>query len=177
MMNSFAFNIPFISIFLAMLTAILTPLIPVKKFANSNKAVLPERVTCFVVALIGVLSAILLFELNGDEPISFRFMMGHFPAPWGNELRAGPLEAFLALAFSISMFLSLTGNFDATAYDVPERRRPFFCVLVNLLMASLLALLYTNDLFTAYVFIEINTIASCAIVTVKQGGKSVRAAL
>ena len=44
-------------------------------------------------------------------------------------------------------------------------------------MASLLALTYTNDLFTAYVFIEINTIAACSIVAVKEGAETVRAAL
>lgn len=180
MPDVFAYNIPFLSIFLAMLTAIITPLIPNKNNLHIHKGIitLPEKITCGVVAFIGLISAILLFSvLNSDTPISFTFMVGHYPAPWGNELRAGPLEALLALAFCISMFLSLTGNFDATAHDVSERGRPFFCVLVNLLMASLLALLYTNDLFTAYVFIEINTIASCAIVTVKKGGQSVRAAL
>lgn len=171
MPNVFAYNIPFFSIFIAMITAIITPVMP-------NKKRLPERVTCINVAIIGLLSSILLFSLNSPEiPVSFRFMMGHFPAPWGNELRAGPLEALLALVFCISMLLSLTGNFDYTAHDVTERGRPFFCILINLLMASLLALLYTNDLFTSYVFIEINTIAACAIVTVKKGGQSVRAAL
>ncbi|MBQ6982468.1 MAG: hypothetical protein IJQ15_08595, partial [Synergistaceae bacterium] len=39
------------------------------------------------------------------------------------------------------------------------------------------ALTYTNDLFTAYVFIEINTIAACAIVAVKEGPETSRAAL
>ena len=67
MPNAFAFNIPFVSIFLAMLTAIITPLIPVKAgIKNINKATLPERVTCCVIALIGVLSALLLFALNAD---------------------------------------------------------------------------------------------------------------
>ena len=44
-------------------------------------------------------------------------------------------------------------------------------------MASLLALTYTNDIFTAYVFIEINTIAACAIVAVKESPETIRAAL
>ena len=41
----------------------------------------------------------------------------------------------------------------------------------------MLALIYTNDLFTAYVFVEINTIAACAIVAAKDCGETVRAAL
>lgn len=37
-------------------------------------------------------------------------MMGHFPAPWGNEIRAGQLEAVTALFFSLIMLLSLLGG-------------------------------------------------------------------
>ena len=89
--SPFAYNIPFFSIFLAMLAAIAAPLLP-----RTSRAA--ERLTMAVTAVVGVLSAYLLANVarTGD---SFTFMMGHFPAPWGNELRAGPLEALLALFF------------------------------------------------------------------------------
>ncbi|MBQ9629227.1 MAG: hypothetical protein IJR43_08205, partial [Synergistaceae bacterium] len=171
MINSFAFNIPFICIFMAMIAAIITPLLPKK-----NR--IPEKLSCYVIGIIGVLSAYLLYALaNSGQSLSFNFKMGHFPAPWGNELRAGPLEAVLSLVFSFAMLLSLTGNFSSTEEDIAPNRRQIFCVLINLLMASLLALTYTNDLFTAYVFIEINTIAACSIVAVKESAETARAAL
>ncbi len=171
MINIFAFNIPFISIFMLMISAIITPLLPKK-----NR--IPEKLSCYVIGTVAILSAYLLYSLtNSGQSLAFNFSMGHFPAPWGNELRAGPLEAVLSLVFCVAMLLSLTGNFSSTAEDIPENRRQIFCVLVNLLTASLLALTYTNDLFTAYVFIEINTIAACAIVAVKEGAETVRAAL
>ena len=169
--NVIAYNIPFLSIFIMMVSAILTPLFPKK-----NR--FPEKFSCFAVLVVGILSAYLLYALtNSGQSLSFNYPVGHFPAPWGNELRAGALEAILSLFFCISMFLSLTGNFATTAEDITKKRRSTFCVLVNLLMASLLALTYTNDLFTGYVFIEINTIAACAIVTVKESGSTIRAAL
>ena len=171
MTNIFAFNIPFVSIFLMMITAIITPLVP-----DRNR--LPEKLSCYAIGIVGVLSAYLLYALtNSGQSIAFNFAMGHYPAPWGNELRAGPLEAVLALVFSVSMLLSLLGNFSSTQEDIAPARRNIFCVLVNLLTAALLALTYTNDLFTAYVFIEINTIAACSIVAVKEGAETVRAAL
>ena len=171
MINMFAFNIPFISIFLMMICAIITPLLP-------KRARLPEKLSCLAIASVALLSAYLLYVLTeGGQSLSFNFSMGHFPAPWGNELRAGPLEAVLSLVFCVAMLLSLTGNFSSTAEDIAPGRRQIFCVLVNLLTASLLALTYTNDLFTAYVFIEINTIAACAIVAVKEGPETARAAL
>ena len=171
MINIFAYNIPFISIFSLMIAAIITPLLP-------NKNRLPEKLSCYVIGFVALLSAYLLYSLTADNAsLTFNFPMGHFPAPWGNELRAGPLEAVLALVFCVAMLLSLTGNFSSTAEDIAPARRQIFCVLVNLLTASLLALTYTNDLFTAYVFIEINTIAACAIVAVKESAETARAAL
>ena len=171
MINLFAYNIPFASIFLLMISAIITPLLP-------RKNRLPEKLSCCVIGLVMILSGYLLYVLtNSGDALSFNFPMGHFPAPWGNELRAGPLEAVLSLVFCAAMLLSLLGNFSSTAEDIAPSRRQIFCVLVNLLTASLLALTYTNDLFTAYVFIEINTIAACAIVAVKEGAENTRAAL
>ena len=96
----FTYNVPFFSIFLALLSAVSVP------FLKKGEQAL--RMIRVVQAVVAALSAALLAHLwSGD---SFTFMMGHFPAPWGNELRAGPLEALLALAFSLVMFLSLTGG-------------------------------------------------------------------
>ena len=116
MINIFAFNIPFISIFMLMISAIITPLLPKK-----NR--IPEKLSCYVIGTVAILSAYLLYSLtNSGQSLAFNFSMGHFPAPWGNELRAGPLEAVLSLVFCVAMLLSLTGNFSSTAEDIPGPR-------------------------------------------------------
>ena len=48
--------------------------------------------------------------------------------------------------------------------------------MVDLLLSSLLALVYTNDLFTAYVFVEINTIAACGLIMIMESGRAIEAA-
>ena len=151
-------NIPFISVFLAMFGGIITPL-----FKNPKVS---EKVCLTVSAIIGILSAILLADLAATGE-SFTFMMGHYPAPWGNELRAGPLEALLATAFSLIMFLSILGGRRDIGLDILPDKQKLYFVMLNLMLSSMLALVYTNDLFTAYVFIEINTIAACALVMAK----------
>ena len=40
-----------------------------------------------------------------------------------------------------------------------------------------MALVYTNDLFTAYVFVEINTIAACGLIMIRQNGRCIEAAV
>ena len=49
--------------------------------------------------------------------------------------------------------------------------------MIDLMLSSLLALVYTNDLFTAYVFVEINTIAGCGLIMIRQKGRSMTAAI
>ncbi len=47
---------------------------------------------------------------------------------------------------------------------------------MNLLLCSLLALIYTNDIFTAYVFVEINTISACGMIVITEHGRTIEAA-
>ena len=123
-----------------------------------------------------VLSAILLsYTLNQGE--SFTYPMGHFPSPFGNELRAGPLEALIALCISVVMLLSLMGGTDDLELDIPENKRSNYYIMTGFLLAALLVIIYTNDLFTSYVFIEIITIGACSIIAAKPGGKTLVASM
>lgn len=164
----FVYNVPFFSIFLAMLTGIVMPLVK-----NGRTAL---RMTEAATVLIGALSAWLLWEVTAAGE-SFTYMMGHYPAPWGNELRAGPLEAMMALTFCLVMVLSLEGGKQDLFDDISPHKQSSYCLMLNLMLASLLALVYTNDVFTAYVFIEINAITACAIVMARRPGMSLVAAV
>ena len=160
-------NIPFFSIFIMMAGGIVTPLL-----GSRNRARILHLV---LVGAVAVMSGLLLGYTS--DGTCFRFMMGHFPAPWGNEVRAGALEALMSLVFSLVMFLTVAANKRSLEHDIPGERAGLYYVMMNLLFSSLLALIYTNDLFTAYVFIEINTISACAIVCAKESGETVAAAI
>ena len=164
----FVNNVPFFSIFLSMIAGVLMPL-----FKDGRKAF---RVTECVCVVIGALSAWLLWATY-TAGYSFTYMMGHFPAPWGNELRAGPLEAMLCLVFCVVMLLSMEGGRRDMFDDISAHKQSGYCLMLNLMLASLLALIYTNDVFTAYVFIEINAITACAIVMARRPGSSLVASV
>lgn len=156
-------NLPFFSIVLCMAAGIVTGIL------NGKHA---KRLTLFVVTACGVMSAILLgYVLHTGE--SFTYMMGHYPAPWGNEIRAGVLEALMALFFCIIMLLSLLGGMKQIFLDVEEKKLNLYFIMTDVLLASLLGLIYTNDIFTGYVFIEINTIAACGLIMSKQNGRTI----
>ena len=75
------------------------------------------------------------------------------------------------------MFLAVVGGMDHTAMDVEESKQNLFYIMIDLMLSSLLALIYTNDLFTAYVFVEINTIAGCGLIMIRQIGRSLSSAI
>lgn len=97
---AFVQNVPFFSIMISMFSGIVSSVLPGKAAKWLNTA---------AITVVGVMSAWLLgymLETGG----SYTYMMGHFPAPWGNEIRAGALEAAMALAFCIVMLLSMLGG-------------------------------------------------------------------
>ncbi len=162
----FVQNFPFISILLSLFSG------PLSSILNGKWA---KRVNMAVIALIGIMSATLLgYVWKIGQPFVYR--MGHFPAPWGNEIRAGVLEAFMALFFCVIMFLCMIGGVKEREKEVEEGKQNLYYIMTNLLLCSLLALIYTNDLFTAYVFVEINTISACGLIMIRQNGRTIEAA-
>ncbi len=115
-------------------------------------------------------AAVLAFTLKADG--SFIYRMGKWGAPWGNEIRVGVLEALMATVFSGVMLLSLLGGMGHIFADCEPGKANLYFTMCSLLMSSLFALIYTNDLFTAYVFVEINTIASCALVMLRDSERT-----
>lgn len=153
--------IPFACIFLFLGAAIaLAPL-------RSRRVSL--SVTLGAALLAAALSAVLLYALSTDGA-HIDFAMGRFSAPLGNELRMGPLQALFSLAFSLVTALSLLGGYADLKEDVPAEKTPLYCTMVNLTLAALFALTYTNDLFTGYVFVEISTMSAVALVMAKEQG-------
>ncbi|MCR5398446.1 MAG: sodium:proton antiporter [Lachnospiraceae bacterium] len=160
-------NFPFFSIMIAMFSGPVCSVLPGK---------VARVVNACVIVIVGIMSAVLLGYLyvTGE---SFVYMMGHFPAPWGNEIRAGVLEAGMAMFFCIVMLLSVLGGIKKLFDEVVVSKHNLYYILVGLMLSSLLALVYTNDLFTAYVFVEINTISACGLIMIRENGRTIEAAV
>ena len=159
-------NVPFFSIMLSMFSGIVSAILPEKWAKWLNAA---------MICVVGTMSAWLLHFVVTSRIGSYTYMMGHFPAPWGNELRVGILEACMALFFCIIMLLSLLGGRKKLLGEVEYSKHNIYYVLCDLMLSSLLALIYTNDLFTAYVFVEINTIAAGGLIMIRQNGRCIEA--
>ena len=159
---SFVQNFPFFSIILSLVCAV------VSFAANARWA---RRLSIFLLSASVVLQGSLLVYCTVHH-VRYSYMMGHYPAPWGNELTAGILEPFLAMLFAGVMLLCVLGGMGRILRDVPADKQKLYWVMVDLAHVALMALCYTNDIFTGYVFIEVLTIASCALLSVRRGGRA-----
>ncbi len=167
-MLPFYHNIPFFCIFLCMIGGIIMPL-----HKNGRHALRMTEVICFVVCAL--FAALCLFLTHLGE--CFSYQMGHFPAPWGNELFVGPMDAMLCALFALVLGLSLLGGTNGMQSDILPQKQTFYCTMMCMTLASLLALTTTNDLFTGYVFMEISTLAACAIVMARDTGPMIAATI
>ena len=155
--NSIVQNFPFISIILSLFTGILCAAVKPKK----------AMAICFANLTVCFFLSLATLQYCVSKGGYFIYMMGHWPAPFGNEIRIGVLEALMATAFALVMILSLMGGLKHIFHDVLPEKQNYYFLMMQLLFTSLIALIYTNDLFTAYVFVEINTLTACAIVMLK----------
>ena len=164
---SFCVNFPLFLIVLSLLFSVISSVLH-KKAA---------RVLSLVLSGLSAAANFVLFLYVMKSGENVTYLMGHFPHPWGNELRIGLLEALFSAAFSLILFLTLLGGKAPLLTRVEERKGQFYYCMCDLIQASLLSLVYTNDLFTGYVFIEICTIASCGILMIRENGKTILASV
>jgi len=160
---SFVQNFPFFCIILSMFSAILS-------FILKGKAA--KWVHLVMDTLVLIMSICCFFyTLRTNE--SYTYMMGHFPAPWGNEIRIGILETLTSVFFSLVMLLSVLGGIRHIEREISTSRQNLFYIVLDLMMSSFLALIYTNDLFTVLLFsFEILTIAGCGLIMARNEGRN-----
>ena len=164
---NFCLNFPLFLIVLSLASAVICSVL------NGKAA----RLTAMcLAALSAVLNTVILFYTYRNN-ISIPYLMGHYPHPWGNELRISPMEALFSAAFSSILFLCLLGGTMQIRQKVQQDLSRYFYVMTCLIQAALLVLVYTNDIFTGYVFIEICTLSSCGILMIRKNGRSTLASV
>ena len=158
----FVQNFPFFSILLTLMGAVASSVMSGKR---------ARRTTLFLIAAdLAFTVGVMIYTLRTGD--SYAYKMGHFPAPWGNEIRVGVLETVSLTVFLLVILFSFLGGMRRSEKEIEPTKYNIYCILTDLTMLSLIALVYTNDLFTAYVFIEINTLAAAGLVMMRQHGRA-----
>jgi len=164
---SFSVNFPLFMVVLCLMSAVLSSLLK----ARAARA-LTLALSAVCTAGNGLL-CLYLYRLGG----AVTYLMGHYPAPWGNELILTPLESLTMTFFSGILFFTVLGGKKQLEDKILPGKGHFFYVMSDLILSALTVLLYTNDIFTGYVFIEICTLSSCGILMIRENGKAILASV
>lgn len=146
-------------------------------FCSISSRKVARVATLAIESIVCVSHLILVFFMHNYEGGYIEFAMGHFAAPFGNEIRIGSLEALITSIFAFVMICCVLGGDKHLKRDIPESKINYFYVLFNLILVALTALIYTNDIFTGFVFLEIATLASVGITMIRDQGRSIIAAI
>ena len=164
---SFSVNFPLFSVVASLICAVASSVL-------SGRAA--RRLSLILSACVCAGSAVLFAcMLPLDHTVTY--LMGHYPHPWGNELRISILEPLYSMVFAAVLFLCLLGGRKHLAEDLEPDKSNLYYVMADLVQSALLVLVYTNDIFTGYVFIEICTLASCGLLMIRQWGRTTLASV
>lgn len=125
-------------------------------------------VICFLVALA------LAMQVWEAGVISYH--VGNWAPPWGIELRLDALSVLMLLLVSgvgvVVMFYARA----SVAREIPEGRRTLFYTLFLLSLAGSLGMCTTGDAFNLFVFLEISSLSTYALVAQGHSRRAVHAA-
>ncbi len=160
-------SFPLMGLLILFLIAFIMPLIKNKKVVK-------------ILSFASFSSCFILFSASLNYVIyngSYFYKIGHFVAPYGIEFKIGVIECIIALLFAFISLLITWYSCYNIEHDIAESKIPLYYLLVNILVGSLLGIVFSNDMFNVYVFIEIGNLASCGIVVIKDKKENIKAGL
>ncbi len=163
MMNIHQSALPVLIIAVPLITAFILPVVALWK-----------RGMAFPLAL-----AALAFSFGGSivaarEVVTrgpLRYSMGGWAPPWGIEYHIDHLAALMLLLLSFITLLVGIYSKKSILKELPEKEAPFYAVYL-LLVSGLMGIVATADMFNLYVFLEITSLASYALISLG-GGRAV----
>jgi multicomponent Na+:H+ antiporter subunit D len=157
--------IPIGIILLLLLSAFVLPL------AKKRKQVF--IISLLTIATTFVMSGVMLATVH--DLGSYFIKVGPYDAPFGIAFHIGYIEALMSLLFTgVTLMVSWYGIYSIHK-DIKEEFIRYYYLLVHILLAALLGVVFTNDLFNGYVFIEAVTLSSCGIIIIKNNKSTSKA--
>jgi multicomponent Na+:H+ antiporter subunit D len=127
-----------------------------------------QPITLFAVhtmAAFSILNLVMVLT-SGD----IRYSFGGWMAPIGIEWVADKLASVLLVAVSVIASICLVYS-SAIADRELDDRMQLRCILILLLLSALTGVIFAADLFNIFVFLEVATICTCALISMA-GGKA-----
>ena len=124
-------------------------------------------------ATFGISLALLQQVLRGGV---LSYQLGGWAAPWGIEYRIDTLGALMLVLVAAIGAIVLAFAPKSVAREIPHDRHPLFYTAFLLCLTGLLGIIITGDLFNLFVFLEISSLSSYALIALGSGRRALTAA-
>jgi len=108
------------------------------------------------------ISILLLYQVSQHGTLSYE--LGGWDAPWGIEYRIDLLSAYVMLVVSGIATLVIVAAGTGLEREIPLEKQTVFYVTYLLCLAGLLGIVATGDIFNVFVFLEISSLATYALI-------------
>lgn len=153
-------QLPILNLMLFLFTALLIPLFKKKAF----------KITLWIgfLVLLSVLISSILLMTYVEEVGAFYYHFGQHDRLIGIEFRIDAFSTlFTTIIVGLTLLIYIYSCGDATE-GIAEKEYGRYYILLFILMFSMFGIIYTNDLFNTYVFMEILAITTCSIISIKR---------
>ncbi|MET0117658.1 MAG: monovalent cation/H+ antiporter subunit D family protein [Sedimenticola sp.] len=116
----------------------------------------------------------LVLQVSDTGPISY--LLGNWEAPWGIEYRIDVLASYVLLIVTAMAALVLLAAREGVSKDIPEERISRFYAAFMLAFAGLAGIVATGDAFNVFVFLEISSLATYALISMGKDRRALNAA-
>lgn len=119
-------------------------------------------------------AVILLIQVNSEGVISYQ--LGGWAPPWGIEYRIDLLNAYVLLIVTAIASLVMVYAWRSVEHEIAHDSIARFYAALLLVFAGLLGIVATGDAFNVFVFLEISSLASYAVISMGRDRRALNAA-
>jgi multicomponent Na+:H+ antiporter subunit D len=116
----------------------------------------------------------LAVQVSDTGTISYQF--GGWAPPWGIEYRIDTLGSYVLLIVTAIAALVMVAARESVAHEVPEPLIARFYAALMLAFAGLAGIVATGDAFNVFVFLEISSLASYALISMGRDRRALTSA-
>jgi len=150
-------------VYILMLLLIFAVIIPLQKKPFGKKF---QIIMISVLGIAWVMALLELLKVLGDAPYSYTF--GSYPSGIGIEFLVDEFSVLMTLVVLTLSILIVLYSLKDLEHEIESSRMYSYYTLVFLLIFSMIGMIFTNDMFNLYVFMEVLSITSVAIIAIKK---------
>lgn len=156
------------------LLLVVIPLIAAPIVAVLPNGRLPWIATLTITFLCALLASTQLWTVLNTGVISYE--LGGWAPPWGIEYRIDAMNALVALIVAAIAAITLPYALLSAEKEIPQDQISLFYSAFLLCLTGLLGITQTGDLFNVFVFLEISSLSSYALISLGKNRQALTAA-